>query len=1107
MFDRYQLDRLASMSVPNSVELNPSRFYALAELAKEIDEETKDALRIFVDKLDISLRKVDEDVEELAKANDHFLAEVRRTTRRRNPFELTANDEEDFMSELQRAAGNTFLGVIFGVFRNIQMGYHQIREIAEGVQPATILIVGDRINGMPKSVEELQMLTYQIQLNQGAIDRFTNGIINAEASPTMVVSLGRHVTRILEQYYNTLLRRHSTEGIEIHGDPVVTDLAMSIFENVDAHGEIQDGKKPDEVSAFSVRKATIIADAIRSGSLGRIIEDPENLIAFIKQNLEMLWSLADALHQIAKPIAKEIRRTINLDWAYKPPLTEQDFSQALTFIEDLDPNSVPFKEKTGLLSAEERKELGFRNETLAHLVGLLQKKGTKTQDIIQYILGRKHELRKYHLEENSFFVCKIGSGNPFGGEAPGALEVVSGIKPTVVLNEVRGSGFEEVKDFIKNVHAGAKWHNLFVATSPSKKADKSNILLVGPMGCHRKGQKVLMYDGTLLPVDQVRIGDQLMGPDSTPRRVLELHRGTEEMVEIIPTKGDPWVVNKGHILTLVRTSKKIGAYPGRPAKYWAISEEKDVILSDYLTWSKTQKNLHKLFRTGVDFEPAEALPLDPYFVGTLLGDGCLMDRLCVTNEDTEVVQEAYRQADKFGLHVSVEGGVTRTPSYHLSGTSGKTNPITAILRELGLAEHDAASKFIPHSYKTASRKDRLELLAGLVDTDGRLHGGCYDYVSKSKALVDDIAFVARSLGLAAYVSPSRKKSQNGTWGNYFRVILSGHTNRIPVRLEHKKSWERRQVKNVLRTSFKTRELPPEEYFGFTLDGDHRYLLDDFTVTHNCGKTEVLRAVASDRSSIGIFAQASDFLTCWKGEAEKNPKRLFEAGLKIQKESKKQVFFLIDEIDTILNGDRGHSAFGGTNLVSEFQILMDGITTYPNLAVWGATNHPERIPMPIIRRFAKVIIVGELTQQDRVELLQQFAAYMPLAEDFPDEAWQDAATKLEGSVGDHLRKIVDNLWRQKMGWFVTNHVKEAEEVSSFLDTLKKGQKFDIATFTSKDREKLHTMLRPFVLVRPKDVHDSIDQYLSNVAFRTEIQTAQTTYTRARDFLAGLNAPRE
>jgi SpoVK/Ycf46/Vps4 family AAA+-type ATPase len=104
----------------------------------------------------------------------------------------------------------------------------------------------------------------------------------------------------------------------------------------------------------------------------------------------------------------------------------------------------------------------------------------------------------------------------------------------------------------------------------------------------------------------------------------------------------------------------------------------------------------------------------------------------------------------------------------------------------------------------------------------------------------------------------------------------------------------------------------------------------------CGKTEVLRGIASDRRSIGIFAQASDFLTCWRGEAEKNPKRLFEAGLKIQRESKKQVFFLIDEIDTILNGDRGSAAFGGTNLATEFQVLMDGITSYPSLALWGAT---------------------------------------------------------------------------------------------------------------------------------------------------------------------------
>jgi hypothetical protein len=93
--------------------------------------------------------------------------------------------------------------------------------------------------------------------------------------------------------------------------------------------------------------------------------------------------------------------------------------------------------------------------------------------------------------------------------------------------------------------------------------EKSNIMLLGPSGCHRRGQLVLMFDGRLQAVERVRVGDRLMGPDSTPRMVLELRQGYGEMAEILPTKGEPWVVNREHILTLVRTCYNGGSEIGR----------------------------------------------------------------------------------------------------------------------------------------------------------------------------------------------------------------------------------------------------------------------------------------------------------------------------------------------------------------------------------------------------------------------------------------------------------------------------------------------------------------------------------------------------------------
>lgn len=65
----------------------------------------------------------------------------------------------------------------------------------------------------------------------------------------------------------------------------------------------------------------------------------------------------------------------------------------------------------------------FRNETLAEVTKLLKDAKAGPDDIVEYILTRKAELRKFFHEENTFYVCQIGGGNPFSGEAPGALKV------------------------------------------------------------------------------------------------------------------------------------------------------------------------------------------------------------------------------------------------------------------------------------------------------------------------------------------------------------------------------------------------------------------------------------------------------------------------------------------------------------------------------------------------------------------------------------------------------------------------------------------------------------------------------------------------------------
>jgi hypothetical protein len=88
------------------------------------------------------------------------------------------------------------------------------------------------------------------------------------------------------------------------------------------------------------------------------------------------------------------------------------------------------------------------------------------------------------------------------------------------------------------------------------RAGRKRVLLVMATGggkCLGIGTPVLRYDGTIVPVESVVAGDLLMGPDSKPRTVLSTTRDRGPLYRIVPVKGDSWVCNDAHILTLVHT--------------------------------------------------------------------------------------------------------------------------------------------------------------------------------------------------------------------------------------------------------------------------------------------------------------------------------------------------------------------------------------------------------------------------------------------------------------------------------------------------------------------------------------------------------------------------
>lgn len=364
---------------------------------------------------------------------------------------------------------------------------------------------------------------------------------------------------------------------------------------------------------------------------------------------------------------------------------------------------------------------------------------------------------------------------------------------------------------------------------------KKKPLVVLPTGCHALGEKVLMSDGTVRAVENVNVGDYLMGDDGEPRTVLHKSSGTAELYQIIPIKGDPFIVTGDHKLTLVQ----IGDI-NRQQKAEANGKFiKDVRVSDWLTWKKSTKHVHKLMRSDAieSFGNNKPLPLSPYVLGVLLGDGGLKNNIKVTNSDFEIINKIDEELSRLGSWLERDTSDASATYNIKSGVLGcKGSELHKILLGLGVRYCGAGDKEIPFDYKTADKKNRLQILAGILDTDGHMSHSGYDFISKSEQLSNDVVFIARSLGLAAYAKKCRKGINGKFEGEYYRVYISGDCSIIPCCVSRKKAPKRQQIKNVLHTGFSVKPVGVGEYCGFTVDKNNRYLLDDFTITHNSGKT-------------------------------------------------------------------------------------------------------------------------------------------------------------------------------------------------------------------------------------------------------------------------------
>jgi phosphate starvation-inducible PhoH-like protein len=244
------------------------------------------------------------------------------------------------------------------------------------------------------------------------------------------------------------------------------------------------------------------------------------------------------------------------------------------------------------------------------------------------------------------------------------------------------------------------------------------------------------------------------------------------------------------------------------------------------------------------------VPMDAYALGLLLGDGCLTTATTpsFTTADPELAPALEDALDGIDLRRKIEVDyVLRHAGGHRGGVI-VANPVTVVLRELGLAGTRSSTKFVPDAYLYNAPNVRLALLQGLLDADGgpvAQHGRTcrIQYSTCSERLRDDVTFLVRSLGGIAY---SRKRAAVGrppgsARGRAVHHRLDSFVVNIrlpsgiePFRLERKRARYRRHAGGRPMRFVEAIEPAGEAETVCIAVGanDSLYVTDDFLLTHN-----------------------------------------------------------------------------------------------------------------------------------------------------------------------------------------------------------------------------------------------------------------------------------
>ena len=466
----------------------------------------------------------------------------------------------------------------------------------------------------------------------------------------------------------------------------------------------------------------------------------------------------------------------------------------------------------------------------------------------------------------------------------------------LILNDIQK---KYIKHFVERVKRGGNARYLLNGEPGTGKAQPLDAKILTPNGWTTMGD--------------MKVGDEVLTPEGKISKVIGVYpQGEKDIYQIILKDGRSTEACGEHLWKVYGIPVGI-----ERKKSWSVINTEEI--NDKLTNTNYKLKIplvtNELF-SNVELESDLIIP--PYLMGVLLGDGSFNENSIKLTTGDLFICDKVKSILPLELNLvhdsNIDYLITRKEGKGYKGGDFGNNFVKEI-RNLNLFDKKSNNKFIPEKYKTGSLKQKLELLQGLMDSDGTVDKSSHlSYSTISYTLAKDIQEVIWSIGGVCdiktkqtfYTYKGDKKKGALSYNLSIRISNPKSIVSLPRKLERISNLY--QYSSTLKNNIVSVNHIGKKHAQCIMidDEKHLYVTDDYIVTHN---TECIRDIARQLIPKVTFV-IPDFATTEDLTSIMEACEIFNNGV-----------IVMDDIDLYL-GSRDHGNY--TRLLGQFLSFFDGV---------------------------------------------------------------------------------------------------------------------------------------------------------------------------------------